>query len=95
MQMKRQKLSFLLMVKYNVYVSVSFCVFPQGHAILENVIEHAAQELQMDPLAFRMKNLKDKENGGSQVLTVIDQLKYSSTYEQRREEIDDFNQVRR
>eukprot|EP00095_Tigriopus_kingsejongensis_P005797 maker-scaffold88_size394946-snap-gene-2.26 protein:Tk05797 transcript:maker-scaffold88_size394946-snap-gene-2.26-mRNA-1 annotation:"hypothetical protein DAPPUDRAFT_313254" len=74
----------------------------QGHAIMEMVMEHAATAIGMDPLEFRIKNLLKKgdriltgghfEKDSNPAASLIEQVKNSSKYQERRTVIQEFNQ---
>ena len=63
-------------------------------AMMENVLEHLAHDLGMDPLEIRLKNmLKEQElTHESNILpTIVDHIKASSQYEERLQAVADFN----
>ena len=68
----------------------------QGHAIMENIMEHLAHSLDMDPLHFRMINMVGQESTDTGKLhpirDIIEKLKKSSKFEERKGEIIQFNQ---
>merc|ERR1711892_268794 len=57
-----------------------------GHALMENVMEHLAFQSRVDPLKFRMNNLKQEGK------EMVERLKESSDYDNRKTEIEEFNQ---
>ena len=68
----------------------------QGHAIMENIVEHLAHSLEMDPLEFRMINMVGQEETDTGTLhpirDIIKKLKKSSNFEERKLEIIQFNE---
>lgn len=71
----------------------------KGHAIIENVIEHAAMAIGADPLEFRMNNLDVEEeerasNEEGMAMKMIELAKARSKYDMRKQEIEAFNAVR-
>ena len=69
----------------------------QGHAIIENIMEHVAHELGEDPLEFRMKNMVgEKKSDGKPhpIREIIKRLKKTSNYEERKKGIEVFNKVK-
>jgi len=76
-----------LTVKTNT-PSNTFCRAPgstQGHAIMENIMEHLAFESGTDPLVFRLKNMV--ESGQE----VVARVRTSSDYDRRKREIEQHN----
>jgi len=77
--------------------SNTYCRAPgstQGHAIIENIMEHVAHELGEDPLDFRMKNMVGEEKSGGKLhpmREIIKKLKKTSNYEARKKDIKVFN----
>nr|XP_018909623.1 PREDICTED: xanthine dehydrogenase-like [Bemisia tabaci] len=72
--------------------SNTYCRAPgacEGIATIEHVFEHIATELKKDPLVVRATNFADdsKEHLG----TIIDQLKESSDFDNRKKKIQKFN----
>lgn len=75
----------------------------QGHAIIETIMEHAAMELGMDPLEFRLKNILKKgdkllaggefEDEMNPVKILIEQVQNSSKFQERKSMIQEFNEV--
>ena len=67
----------------------------QGMAIIENVMEHMAHDLGVDPLEFRIANMIENTEGypiEKNILpTIIDTLKGSSEYDKRKQDIESFN----
>jgi len=66
----------------------------QGHAIIENIVEHLAYKIGEDPLEFRIKNMVGGEetNGKMHPMReIIEKLKTTSNYEKRKEDIKQFN----
>ena len=64
----------------------------QGHAIIENVVEHLAWKTGMDPLDFRMINMVGGGDGKVHPMReIIDKLKKSSNFDKRKTEIINFN----
>ena len=67
----------------------------QGHAIIENVVEHLAHDTGADPLDFRMNNMVggDSSDAGQThpIRDIIEKLKKSSDFIQRKAEIINFN----
>ncbi len=74
-----------------------------AHAMLENMMEQAAAELDINPLELRLNNLMEQ---GSPVIPppnildvpcpikeIVDQIKASSAYDQRIEAASAFNEV--
>ena len=65
--------------------------------MIENVMEHLAHDIGMDPLEFRLKNLVDLsytptgESEANILPTIIPIIKSSSEYDQRKVQIDEFN----
>lgn len=60
----------------------------QGIAIIENLIEHLAKSRQEDPFEFRMKNLNTVgSNEISPMRKIIDEVRQSSEYENRLNEV--------
>ena len=99
--LKRQQLNYLY-IDYLSIASVnnywlstrSNVYFYQGVAIIENVMDHLATALGMDPLEFRVKNLIETSPEIDNPLPeIIPQLRASSEYDQRKKEIEQFNQV--
>ncbi len=76
----------------------------QGHAIIENAIEHAAIALGLDPLEFRMNNLLKKgdslimgvpfDEEVNPIIDVIEQVKIKGKYDDRKIVVQQFNRVR-
>ena len=74
----------------------------QGHAIIENIMDHLAAKLEMDPLEFRLKNfLKEgdlmlhgghKFSGTNPLPDMIGELSKSSAFEERKKAVETFNQ---
>ena len=85
--------------------SNTFCRAPgttPGHAIIENLMEHVANDLDIDPLEFRLNNMLkqgdiDVTNGAeftydeNPALVLIKQLRESSNYDARKETIKNSN----
>lgn len=77
----------------------------QGHAIIETIMEHAAMELGMDPLEFRLKNILKKgdkllaggefEDEMNPVKILIEQVQNSSKFQERKSMIQEFNEENR
>ena len=76
----------------------------QGHAIMENIMDHIAAKLGMDPLELRIKNfLKEGDNllvghpfhGVNPLPKLLEQLSESSNYKERKASIATFNQNNR
>ena len=62
--------------------------------MIENVMEHLAHDLGVDPLELRLANMVDVDPavGEKNILpSIVDALKGSSEYEQRKQEIETFN----
>ena len=65
--------------------------------MIENVMEHLAHEIGMDPLEFRFKNLAPEayfptgQSEANILPDIINHIKVSSSYEQRKVEIEEFN----
>ena len=64
----------------------------QGHAAIENVMEHLAHKLNMDPLQFRMINMIGADDTFP-IRDIIKKTKESSKFDQRKEAIEKFNKV--
>lgn len=72
-------------------------------AITEHMMEHAANTLGVDPLEFRLKNLlkdgdfvfsgPDPFKGPNRIPDIIEKLKTACSYDQRVQEVNNFNQV--
>ena len=65
-------------------------------ANIENVMEHLAHEIGMDPLEFRLKNMIKEarvlpRTEPNILPQIIEHLKVSSTYEERMNQIQTFN----
>ena len=73
----------------NTYVRAPGSV--QGHAAVENVMEHLAHELGLDPLEFRMMNMVGKTSHPLQ--EIIKNLRKSSEFDKRKIDIAKFNKV--
>ena len=65
----------------------------QGHAAMENVMEHLAHQLGMDPLEFRMINMVGEGKKSHPLQEIIKNLRDSSEYDKRKTDIDTFNKV--
>lgn len=65
----------------------------QGVAIIENVMDHLATTLGMDPLEFRMLNMIETSQGEPNPLpdSIIPLLMTSSDYETRKRQVEEFN----
>jgi len=66
----------------------------QGHAAIENVMEHLAHEVGEDPLEFRLKNMVGEQMTAGKVhpiRVIIERLKKSSDYENRKKGVELFN----
>ena len=65
--------------------------------MIENVMEHLAHEIGMDPLEFRLQNLVSQayfptgESEASIIPDIVQHIKASSGYEQRKSDVDTFN----
>jgi hypothetical protein len=53
-------------------------------------MEHIAKVLQKDPIKIRIKNLK---NDDSTILTMMEDLKVTAQYEERKQNVEQFNRV--
>ena len=65
----------------------------QGHAAVENVMEHLAHQLGMDPLEFRMINMVGEGKKSHPLQDIIKKLRDSSDYDKRKTDIETFNKV--
>ena len=66
----------------------------QGLAIIEHVMEHAADSIGADPLEFRINNLESEEDGSSSMaMKMIELAKSRAKYDMRKQEIETFNKV--
>jgi len=74
---------------------------PQGMMLIERVIDHIAADLGLDPLQVRQINFYDKSNNLTpygqvvedfEVPDIVHQLAKTSSYQQRRREIANWNQ---
>ncbi|XP_058124986.1 uncharacterized protein LOC131281799 [Anopheles ziemanni] len=63
----------------------------EGIAMIENIMEHLAWELGMDPLALRLANIPQ----GSKMRELIPQFRADVEYDRRKGEIDQFNAANR
>lgn len=63
----------------------------EGIAMIENIVEHTAFALNLDPLEVRLANLIE----GHKIGTMIDHFVNSTKYKERRQEILSFNQQNR
>ena len=50
---------------------------------MENVMEHLAKVLKVDPLEFRLKNMNTKDEQIASLKNIIEQLRRSSDYDER------------
>lgn len=78
-------------IYYNVF---------QAIAVLEYAIEHAAENLGVDPLQLRLDNMVQEGEspdviGPNPLLSMIDQLKTSADYDNRVANVETFNQVKK
>jgi xanthine dehydrogenase large subunit len=74
---------------------------PQGMVAIENIMDHIARHLQLDPLTVRKRNYyqKDQRNlthygqtvEGNLLDEMTEQLEHSAQYHQRRQQITEFN----
>lgn len=62
----------------------------QGHAIMENVMEHIAVEAGMDPLELRLKNMVPDPD--HPLREIISELQESSDYQARKVEVANYNE---
>jgi xanthine dehydrogenase molybdopterin-binding subunit B len=62
----------------------------EGVGFIENVMEHIAKVVQKDPIEVRIKNLKQDD---STILKMIEDLKVSAEYEERKQNVEEFNKV--
>jgi xanthine dehydrogenase molybdopterin-binding subunit B len=62
----------------------------EGIAFIENIMEHIAKVLQKDPIEVRIKNLK---NDDSTILNMIEDMKVTAEYEERKRNVEEFNRV--
>lgn len=53
-------------------------------------MEHIAKVVQKDPIEVRIKNLKQDD---STILKMIEDLKVSAEYEERKQNVEEFNKV--
>ena len=65
-------------------------------AVIENVMEHLAHNLGMDPLEFRMKNMIADApivpiTEPNILPQIVEHLQASSTYQERKSQIENFN----
>ena len=65
----------------------------QGHAAMENIMEHLAHKLDMDPLEFRMINMVGEGKKSHPLQEIIKNLRQSSDYDKRKTDINTFNKV--
>uniref|UniRef100_A0A182MD19 FAD-binding PCMH-type domain-containing protein n=1 Tax=Anopheles culicifacies TaxID=139723 RepID=A0A182MD19_9DIPT len=63
----------------------------EGIAMIENIMEHIAWELGLDPLELRMINMPE----GSKMRELLPQFRKDVEYNQRKTEIDQFNAVKK
>ena len=59
--------------------------------MMENVMEHIAHDLKIDPLQFRLLNMKAGDTEANLVPSIVESLKSSSQFEMRKQEVDTFN----
>ncbi|XP_047998050.1 indole-3-acetaldehyde oxidase-like [Leguminivora glycinivorella] len=64
----------------------------EGVAMIENIMEQIAHNLNKDPLEVRLNNMDKKDNP---VPDLIEQLKKDSDFENRYKEVDEFNKNNR
>jgi xanthine dehydrogenase molybdopterin-binding subunit B len=62
----------------------------EGVAFIENVMEHIAKVVQKDPIEVRIRNLKKED---STILNMIEDLKVNAEYEERKQNVEEFNKV--
>ena len=72
----------------------------QGHSIIENIMEHMAAKLKMDPVEFRKANLIKEGDmtffgtpyaGDNYLPQLVNDLEKSSDFVQRKTEVENFN----
>lgn len=81
----------LVLAAPNCFISRYFFLV-QGVAIIENIMDHLATALGMDPLEFRLKNMIPASTENP-LPEIIPQLRISSDYENRKKQVIEFNQV--
>ncbi|XP_059482209.1 xanthine dehydrogenase/oxidase-like [Neocloeon triangulifer] len=74
--------------------STTWCRAPgstEGVVFIEEVFEHVAAELGLDPWQVRMANLSENDRKDSPLPQMVLDLKEKSNFEQRKKEIEEFN----
>nr|CAD7401854.1 unnamed protein product [Timema cristinae] len=75
--------------------SMTYCRAPgstEGIGFIENVMEHIAKVVNKDPIEVRLKNMPEETNP---IAEMINDIKKSSNYEERKKYIENFNKLNR
>lgn len=73
-------------------ILLNFAATTEGIAMTENIMEHIATEIGLDPLEVRLNNINEDKNP---LINLIDDFKKSTDYEKRSNEILEFNKSNR
>ncbi|CAG2058957.1 unnamed protein product, partial [Timema podura] len=75
--------------------SMTYCRAPgstEGIGFIENVMEHIAKAVNKDPIEVRLKNMSQENNPMAEM---INDIKKSSNYDERKKYIENFNKLNR
>lgn len=75
--------------------SNTYCRAPgscEGIGCIEHVMEHIAKVIQKDPIDVRLKNLKKDD---SNIQNMIEEVKITADFEERKQNVEEFNKAHR